>query len=147
MSQDIKFSAAEVNMVLHATEDYDKVLQSIEKTISVPADRFESTESDGHHGNKIMLYKSILSSSEAAALAVKILSSLNAADRQQLYDYLDYYCDDKGNLYLRLDKQRICQGKISLSDSDSVRVRFKPIRRYKPSGSIETYRGLLVSTE
>ncbi len=145
--EEIRFSAAETNLVLHATEDHDKVLQSIEKVLSIPAVSFTSTNSDGHFGNKIVLFKSILSSKEASDLAIRILSLLNRIDRQQLYDRLEEYCDEKGNLYLRLDKQRICQGKVSLSESDAIRIRFKPIRRYKPSGNIDTYRGLLSLTE
>jgi hypothetical protein len=143
MAEEIRFSAAEANLVLHATEDHDKVLQSIEKVLSVPAGSFTGTNSDGHFGNKIVLFKSTLSSKEASELALRILSLLNRIDRQQLYDRLEDYCDEKGNLYLRLDKQRICQGKVSLSESDAIRIRFRPIRRYKPSGNIDTYRGLL----
>ncbi len=141
--EEIRFSAAEANLVLHATEDHDKVLQSIDKVLSIPASSFAGTNSDGHFGNKIVLFKSTLSSKEASDLALRILSLLNRIDRQQLYDRLEDYCDEKGNLYLRLDKQRICQGKVSLSESDAIRIRFKPIRRYKPSGNIDTYRGLL----
>ena len=39
---------------------------------------------------------------------------------------LNDYVDDKGTLYLRLDKQKICEGKIELSDIDSIKIKFKP---------------------
>jgi RNA binding exosome subunit len=72
---------------------------------------------------------------------------LNSADRQHLSDMIDEYSDERGNLYLRLDKQRLCQGKATLAEADSVRFKFKPVRRYKPSGNIDSYRGLLSSIE
>jgi RNA-binding protein len=72
---------------------------------------------------------------------------LSSADREELSRNLREYSDEKGSLYLRLDKQKICHGKVSLSETDAIRVRFKPIKRYKPSGNIESYRGLLSSTE
>lgn len=147
MPEEPRFSAAEVNLVLHATEDSGKVLAAVEKALALPATRFAGEESEGHFGNKILLLRANLPSREAGDLAARILLSLNSADRQQLADRMEEYFDEKGNLYLRLDKQRICQGKVSLAETDAVRIKFKPVRRYKPSGNTETYRGLLASTE
>jgi RNA binding exosome subunit len=144
---DLKFSAAEVNLLLHATEDGSKVLQTIQNLLSIPPERFSSAPSEGHYKNKILLLKAILSSQEAGELALRIMSLLNSSDRERLSSALPEYSDEKGNLYLRLDKQRICQGKVSLSETDAIRIRFKPVKRYRPSGNLESYRGLLSSTE
>lgn len=143
MSDEPRFSAAEVNVVLHATEDHEKVLAAVEKALGVPAASFAGESSEGHFGNKIMLMKATVASREAGELAARIMSSLNSPDRRELADHVEEYSDEKGNLYLRLDKQRICQDKVSLAESDAVRVRFKPVRRYRPSGNVEAYRGLL----
>lgn len=137
-----KFAAAEINLVLHATEDEDKVLKAIEETLLVPSVRFSRSVSEGHYKNKILLQKAMLSSKEAALLAKKIISLLNSADRAYLSSQIDDYADEKGNLYIRLDKQRICQGKVSLLETDAIRVRFKPIRRFRPSDSVQNYVGL-----
>ncbi len=145
MRDKLKFSAAEVNIVLHATEDREKVLAAIEETLAVPAASFSGKPSEGHFGNNIILLRAIVTSLEAGVLATRIISSLNSSDRHELAHSIDYYSDEKGNLYLRLDKQRICRGKLSLAESDAVRVKFKPVRRYRPSDNIETYRGLLSS--
>jgi RNA-binding protein len=145
MPEEPRFSAAEVNLVLHATENPEKVLAAVELELAVPAARFSGEASEGHFGNKILLPRAILPSREAGDLAARILSSLNSADRQQLADRLVEYLDEKGNLYLRLDKQRLCQRKVSLAETDAIRIKFKPVRRYTPSGNMETYRGLLSS--
>ena len=144
---DLRFSAAEINLLLHATEDGGKVLRAIEGLLSISPERFSSTPSEGHYKNKILLLKATLSSQEAAALALRIMSLLNSLDRERLSSALPEYSDEKGNLYLRLDKQRVCQGKVSLSETDAIRIRFKPVKRYRPSGNLESYRGLLSSTE
>jgi len=138
----IKFAGAEINLVLHATEDEGKVLKAIEETLMVPATRFSRSSSEGHYKNKILLQKAILSSKEASLLAKRIISLLNSADREHLSSLIDAYADEKGNLYLRLDKQRICQGRVSLSEADAVRIRFKPIRRFKPSETVQNYMSL-----
>jgi RNA binding exosome subunit len=58
---------------------------------------------------------------------------------------MEQFSDEKGNLYLRLDKQRLCQGKISVSTGDSIRIKFRPVKRYRPTSNVETYRGLFTS--
>jgi len=144
---DLRFSAAEVDLLLHATEDGVKVLQSIEHTLAVPSGRFSISSSEGHYKNKILLLKAMLASEEAGELVIQVMSHLNRSDKERLFRSLHEYSDEKGNLYLRLDKQRICQGRVSLSEMDVIRIRFKPIKRYRPSGNLESYRGLLSSTE
>lgn len=138
----LKFSAAEINVVLHATEDEGRVLKAIEDVLLVPSKCFSSSPSEGHYKNKILLQKAILSSHEAGSLAKRLISLLNSADREHLSQLVHEYSDEKGNLYIRLDKQRMCQGKVSLSETDAIRIRFKPVKRYKPSGAIQGYMGL-----
>lgn len=145
--QEPRFSAAEVNLVLHATEDQEKVFAAIEKALAVPAASFASEPFEGHFGNRISLAKAALPSKEAGELAARLLAALNNADKQQLANRMEEYLDERGNLYLRLDKQRVCQGRVSLAETDAVRIKFKPVRRYKPSGNMDTYRGLLSSIE
>lgn len=134
-----KFSAAEINLVLHATEDEDKVLRAVEDVLLVPSERFSSSPSQGHYKNKILLQKAMLSSQEAASLAKRVISLLNSADRKDLSRLVHEHSDEKGNLYIRLDKQRMCQGRVSLSEADAIRIRFKPVKRYKPSGAVQGY--------
>jgi RNA binding exosome subunit len=146
-SNNVSFSAAEINIVVHATENENKILQSVNDVLSLPINKFSTTSSEGHWGNKILLLTATIGSHEANTLISKIISSLNKFDRDHLSDFFEKYIDEKGNVYIRLDKQRICQGKVSLSESDSIRIRFKPVRRYRPSNTIYNYRGLLSSSE
>ncbi len=137
--ENLKFSSAEINLVLHATEDEDTVLKAIEDILLVPSERFSSSASEGHFKNKIVLQKAILSSHEAGSLAKRVISLLNRPDRERLSRLVHEYSDEKGNLYIRLDKQRMCQGKVSLSETDAIRIRFKPVKRYKPPGAVQGY--------
>ena len=41
--ENLKFSSAEINLVLHATEDEDTVLKAIEDILLVPSERFSSS--------------------------------------------------------------------------------------------------------
>jgi RNA-binding protein len=137
--ENLKFSSAEINLVLHATEDEDTVLKAIEDILLVPSKRFSSSASEGHFKNKIVLQKAILSSYEAGLLARLVISLLNRPDKERLSRLVHEYSDEKGNLYIRLDKQRMCQGKVSLSETDAIRIRFRPVKRYKPLGAVQGY--------
>jgi RNA binding exosome subunit len=118
------------------------VIKAIENVLLVPSERFSSSPSQGHYKNKILLQKAILSSQEAGSLAKRVISLLNSADRENLSRLVQEHSDEKGNLYIRLDKQRMCQGKVLLSETDAIRIRFKPVKRYKPSRAIQDYEGL-----
>jgi RNA binding exosome subunit len=125
-----QFSTADVSIIIHATEDENKILDAISNTLSINSEKFSYLESTGHWKNKILLLTGNLESQEANVLAQKILSSLSSIERDQISASYDSSIDEKGNLYLRLDKQKICQGRISLSESDSIRIKLKPVIRF-----------------
>ncbi len=143
MSVELRFSGAEANLVLHATEDKEKVLAAIQNALSIPANRFSGQSSEGHFKNRILLLKASIPSEEAAQLAARIVSLLSSADRSELQRDIHNYSDEKGNLYLRLDKQRLCRGDVALAANDSLRIRFRPVKKYRPTWDIEHYRRLL----
>jgi RNA binding exosome subunit len=131
------FFAADVSVIIHATEDKNKVLESICGIFSIDANRFRHTELVGHWGNRISLLTGSLESVEANRLVQKILLSLSPVEKNQLLTSSHSFIDEKGNLYLRLDKQRVCQKRISLSETDSIRLRFKPARRFKVNSNYD----------
>ena len=133
----LPFSAADVSIIIHATEDENKILDAVGGILSIDTNRFRRMESTGHWRNRISLLIGNLESDEANRLAQKILSSLSSAERDQFSNSSHSLIDEKGNLYLRLDKQRICQGRISLSESDSIRVKFKRVMRFNGNRNFE----------
>jgi RNA-binding protein len=135
------FSAADVSIIIHATEDKNKILESICDIFCIDANRFRHTELIGHWGNRISLLTGNLESAEANRLVKKILLSLSSVEKNQLLSSSHSFIDEKGNLYLRLDKQRICQKRISLSERDSIRLRFKPARRFKVNSNYDYLSG------
>ena len=54
MQESIKFSGAEANVVVHATEDKDRILAAIQSQLNLPADSFIESMADGHYKNKIL---------------------------------------------------------------------------------------------
>jgi RNA-binding protein len=124
------FSSAEISIIVHATENEQRILDSLCNIFSISVNRFSFIQSSGHWGNKIIFLTARLGSSEANILFKKIMASLNSLEKNYISNFYTNYKDEKGNLYIRLDKQRICQGKVSLSEIDSIRFRFRPVKRF-----------------
>jgi RNA binding exosome subunit len=131
----------------------------VAKSIVKPPDlkeKFEEIEYEGHWGNKISRLTTVINKKDTQILIEKIFKKLSFLDRENLLLNLDKHIDEKGNLYLRLDKQRICKNKISLSDTEGIKIKFKvnknQIIQYTKSGKVEdeiyfSYRRLIQSLE
>jgi RNA binding exosome subunit len=144
-----EIAVAEISFLAHATEEKDRVINPISSVLIVDKDEFESENLLGHWGNQIEMIKGRLKGKFARDVASTILRSLDTYDRKKMLCSLDDYVDDKGTLHLRLDKQKICEGKIELSDIDSIKIKFKPklfFSRIKQDYILE-YRRLLGSND
>lgn len=145
-----------IYIVIHATEDKHKILDVVLFNLEIPKEKFEEIESEGHWGNKIVRLITEVNKKDTQILLEKILRKISFIDKNNLLSNLDKHIDDKGNLFLRLDKQRICRNKISLSDTEGIKIKFKinknPLIISKKSGKIESevyllYRRLIQSLE
>jgi RNA binding exosome subunit len=140
-----EIAVAEIGFLIHATEDKGRVINLVSSVLVVDKDEFESENLVGHWGNQIEMIKVRLKGNFANEVASSILTSLDTYDRKKMLYSLDDYVDDKGTLHLRLDKQKICEGKIELSDIDSIKIKFKsrPFFSRSKQDYIREYRRLL----
>jgi len=153
----LQFMSSYIDIVVHATEEKNIIMNSVLSTLEIsPSHKFNEIEYEGHWGNKILRLTAEIKQKNAQTLLGKILRSLSFIDKENLRDNLEKYIDEKGNLHLRLDKQRMCKHKISLSESEGVKIKFKinknPIILNKKSGKVQDeiyilYRRLLLSFE
>lgn len=114
----------------HATEDIPKILQKIDDVFSIPKEDVLVSSSKGHWGNEIFLIKAECAHKESYALLERIITNLKIGERRYLLQSISISFDEKDNFYIRLNKQSMCKGEISLSEHDSIRIRFKPIKEF-----------------
>lgn len=119
-----------IRVFAHATEDQEKVLAAVRNTLPEALGEglvFEKVSLTGHHGNSITLFEAKLTDRQALPEAFeRIGSELTALDKETLNSELKLHLE-KGNLYLRFDKQQAFLGVLRFSSVDPIhfRVHFK----------------------
>lgn len=135
-------SYVDVQFCAHATENLDKVMEAVQKTL--PSEHinditFKRTNLEGHYGNPIYFFVTRIKDREIVIALVENLSTnLSSLDREELGRTI-HLCVEKGNLFVRLDKQAALKGKIKFVTSDPIRIRIR-FRKNKIEDVIEVCR-------
>lgn len=124
----VPISYIDIRFCVHATEDVNKVIEAVENIL--PEDqieniKFEKNVVEGHYGNPIIFFNTRIKDKEIVNSLVKKLSSnLKLCDKKNL-SANKHLCIDKGNLYVRLDKQAALKKEIKVVISDPIRIRIR----------------------
>ena len=144
MSQQARLIAVEYAVLVHATEDFDKVIRAIENLMPPrlrERKKLEVEETYGHYDNPIRVVKVSFRNPEHANQVFDwIWSRLSEDDRASLIRNLELHLDNKLRLYMRLDKQDAFLGSAKLSPGDDV---IKVVFTFR--GSKEAVKGFLLS--
>lgn len=152
----IDFLSSQIDVICHATESKEKIVGSIKNVLFISEDKFHETEFEGHWGNKILKITASLDKKGSLDLLTRVLKEINFTDRELLLSNLENHIDEKGNLFLRIDKQKICRNKLFLTENEGIKIKFKPnknkIIEQKRSNRVEdeiysSYRRLIQFTE
>ena len=121
------FSSFDISALSHATEDENKLLSYLKSYLgkfSAPK-KIELIKTEGHWKNPIVRIN-IHYTKNSDFLYSEVIDKLsNVYGKEDLKSYLDNNIDEKGSVYLRLDKQKLCLGELSISEKDSVTLIFK----------------------
>ena len=130
MSSKIPIGYIDIRVFAHATEDVDKVLSAVRNILSpelIDIVAFKKTNLTGHHGNPIVLFETRIKEENATqAVFEKLSLGLGILDKELLASEIDQHLD-KGNLYVRLDKQSAYLNELKLCSVDPIhfRIHFK----------------------
>lgn len=125
-----------MRVLTHATEDVDKVLEAVRNIL--PAELAEEAVLQrrvlkGHYGNPIVsLEVRTKKRSVIEAVLEKLATGLSSQDKQVLYNEIDQRLE-KGDFFIRLDKQSAYLNELQLRTEDPIRLRI----RFRTSNSEE----------
>jgi hypothetical protein len=126
MSSKPPIAYMDIRVFAHATEDQEKVQTAVRNLLPDELAQvifFEKTDLAGHHGNPITLFTAKLTDKKMLLRALeKIGLGLNSLDKEELNDDLKLHLE-KGNMYLRFDKQSAFLGAFKLSQNDPIHLK------------------------
>jgi len=124
----------DIRVFAHATEDTDKVLSAVHNTLPTElVDKvvFKKTNLTGHYKNPITLFETRIKEKDAVKTVFeKLASGLSSLDKELLNNEIKQHLD-KGNLYIRLDKQSAYLNELKLCSTDPIRFRIH-FKKSKP---------------
>jgi len=131
-------SMIEVSLFVHATEDLDKVMESLKNVLgdNIANISFHRDDLQGHYGNPITFLKAkIREDALIKGIMEALAERIENADRGYLLSNAERCTDDKGSFFLRLDKQAAYLGRIVASQADPIHIKIRPRQK---SDSIST---------
>jgi RNA binding exosome subunit len=128
-----------VQVVAHATEDIPKLLIRMNEIFSIPKEKFLISQAKGHWDNEISLIRANCDHEESKVLLQGIISKLKSGEKNYLLHSISDSFDEKDNFYIRLNKQSMCRGIISLSEHDSIRIKFKPTKQFNQNNKFRDH--------
>lgn len=123
----------ELTYFIHETEDPGKVRDAVSRLLPSPPD-IDYEKLSGHFGNMILRGRVHLAGDEATAAFGRVVAALPRSLKQQVAADLRSFLDEHSSFYLRLDKQALVSGSLSLGSGDPIRLKVKP-RLYLVKGS------------
>ena len=130
MSSRAPIAYIDIRVFAHATEDKDKVLSAVHNMLPtelVDKVAFKKTSLTGHYKNPIILFETrIKEKGDVKAVFEKLASGLSSLDKELLNNEIKQHLE-KGNLYIRLDKQSAYLNELKLCSTDPIhfRIHFK----------------------
>ena len=110
-----------INLILHATEDENKVLEKLEENFGIEQKDFQIEQIPGHFNNPILLISSKLKRKSAHSFVSLFFSKMKKDEFQEIYDDVDDFVTSSG-LSLRISKQKIVSGIIAISKEDTIKI-------------------------
>jgi len=128
-------------VIIHATEDKEKILDSIEELFEITKQEFVEEKLAGHFGNPILLLKARLSKKRAEYFVKKLISRISKLQLNEFLQEIDTHFEDS-SLFLRVSKQEMIRRLVSLQQNDAVKIKIS-IPIYKKKEIIKTYLEIL----
>lgn len=110
-----------INLILHATENENKVLESLENVFDVDQENFQIEQVPGHFNNPILLISSKLKKKNAQNFIKLFFSKMKKDDFEEVFENVEDYVTSSG-LNLRISKQKLVSENLTMSKEDAIKI-------------------------
>ena len=127
-----------IDVIVHATEDISKILQSFDEILEIKEEEFTSIETTGYFENPIIILSAKLVKKQGQNFIKKMVELLPINQINELIEEIEERTIDS-RFHLRLDKQELVKGKLIISEKGTVKVKIHtPIYNKKDTVKIFT---------
>jgi len=130
-----------VEIIVHATEDLKTILDAFEKLFEIKEEGFSKKNLTGHFENPITLLNAKITKTKAENFIKKLVMKIPKGQLDELIGDLENRIQNSA-LHVRLGKQDLIQGMVSLQEKDVIKLKiFMPI--YQKKNTLKNYVDLL----
>ena len=112
---------AKIRMVLHATEDYQKISGALYDMFGIEKDEMSLGKLSGHFGNPILILSVEMKKKYAEGFLKKMISVISKTQMTDIVENLEGRINDT-TLYLRFSKQKFVEKTLMLEEKDPIRI-------------------------
>ena len=132
-----------IEIIVHATEDYQKISDSLFDVFEIESNEITKKEFLGHFGNPILMLHVQMKNGRAEELIKKLISTISQNNIKSLLADIEERISDS-TLYLRFSKQNFVKKTLTFQEKDPVIIMiFTPV--YIKNNVVKTYKKLLES--
>jgi RNA binding exosome subunit len=134
---------AKIEMILHATEDYEKISDALYNMFGIEKDKVSLDKIPGHFGNPIFMLYVEMRKKNAEEFLEKIVSAIPKEEMMNMLENLEERINDS-TLYLRFSKQKFVKKTLVFEEKDPIRISiYTPV--YVKKELYSTYRKLFAT--
>jgi RNA binding exosome subunit len=111
-----------IDVIVHATEDISKILQSFEDMFDLKEENFIIEETEGHYENPIMLLNTKIVKKQAQNFMNKLLKTLPSEQVKDLIEEIKERTIDS-RFHMRLDKQELIKGNLTSNEKGTIKIK------------------------
>ncbi len=132
---------AKIELILHATEDFQKIVEPLSDLFGIESDEIAKREVPGHFGNPIFMLHIDLKKKKAEQFIKKLVSVIPSDIITGLLANIEEQIFESA-MYIRFSKQDFVKKILTLEEKDPIRVAIY-VPTYVKKEIPETYRKLL----
>ena len=110
-----------INLILHATENEKKVLESLGNVFGVKEEDIQIEQVPGHFNNPILLISIKLKKKNAQNFTELFFSKMKKDEFQEVFENVEDYVTSSG-LSLRISKQELISKNLTISKEDAIKI-------------------------
>ena len=111
-----------IDVIVHATEDISKNLQSFEDVLDIKEEDFTIDEAEGHYENPIIMLNAKIVKKQAQNLMNKLLETLPGEQVKELIEEIEERTIDS-RFHMRLDKQELIKGHLVSNEKGTIKLK------------------------